>query len=104
MSLTIILALATIGFFLLRRRVRWRGVAWLTWISIACAGFFGYWLMGFISQFGEPSALAIMPMWFWKLFMMAAGVFILVPTILGALTSVLPPPSEQPRDNPERRR
>jgi len=103
MLLAIILALATAGLVLLRRRIRGRGSAWRTWVSIACPAVLGYWLMGFISRFGEPPAMAILPLPLWKLFMAVAGVFMLAPVIRAALETVLPTPKDGQRDDAQRR-
>ena len=106
MILAIGLALLTIGLFLLRRRVRVGGhsFAWRTWFSVICGAVAGYVLITFILQFGEPSALAILPQPVWKLFMVVTGVFMLGPVIRAALGDAIPPSRQQDQDDTTRRR
>ena len=103
MLLAIILALATVCLVLLRRRIGGSGLAWRTWFSIGYGALAGYTLMTFISQFGEPSALAILPMPVWKAFMTVAGIFFVAPAIRAALETVLPTTRDGRRDDNPRR-
>jgi len=104
MTILLVLLALTAVLFLLRRRVSVSGFAWRTWFSIACGAVTGYMLMTFISHFGEPTALAILPMSVWKIGMAVVGIFMLSPVIRAALETVLPSTPQSRRDEDPRRR